>query len=158
MQFGRALQQFFQRIYNAHPRHGPVHTMKVDISNGFDRVWLSSADVPTLGMALPTTAGEEQLMAFPLVLPMGWVESPPHFCAVTENVADMANNTLHYGGHVGDIHRLDEVADSPPAYPALTVSGPVYVGRRRWRREMLPYIDIYVDDFLGLAQGSQHQR
>ena len=131
--------------------------MKVDISDGFYRVWLSSADVPKLGVALPPAAGEEQLVAFPLVLPMGWVESPPHFCAVTETVADMANDTLCYRGHVGNIHRLDEVADSPPpAYPAPPVSGPMYVGRRRRHRGMLVYIDVYVDDFLGLAKGSQH--
>ncbi|KAL7524574.1 hypothetical protein ACHAWF_001002 [Thalassiosira exigua] len=35
MQFGRALQRILQRIYDADPLHGPIHMMKVDISDGF---------------------------------------------------------------------------------------------------------------------------
>ena len=34
------------------------------------------------------------MIAIPLVLTMGWSESPPAFCATTETVADLANTIL----------------------------------------------------------------
>ena len=35
MQFGHALQQILQRMYDADPRHRPIYMMKVDIADGF---------------------------------------------------------------------------------------------------------------------------
>ena len=46
------------------------------------------------GYASPPGPEGKTMVAFPLVLPMGWVESPPQFCAVTETVADLANTVL----------------------------------------------------------------
>ena len=68
--------------------------MKVDIADGFYCVGLAPEDVPSLGVCLPPGPERKTLVVFPLVLPMGWVESPPHFCAVTETVADLANTAL----------------------------------------------------------------
>ena len=94
MQFGHALQQILQRMYNADPRHGPIYMMKVDIADGFYHVVLAPEDVPSIGVCLPPGPDGKTLVAFPLVLPMGWVESPPQFCAVTETVADLSNTVL----------------------------------------------------------------
>ena len=77
MQFGRALHRVFTTLVHAHPRYGPVHLAKIDIADGFYRVWVQIADVPKLGVVLPTAPNCEPLIAFPLALPMGWVESPP---------------------------------------------------------------------------------
>jgi hypothetical protein len=35
---------------------------------------------------MPSLPGEELMVAFPLVLPMGWVSSPPYFCALTNDI------------------------------------------------------------------------
>lgn len=35
MQFGKALQRILRLIAKADPRHGPVHLIKVDITDGF---------------------------------------------------------------------------------------------------------------------------
>ncbi len=77
MQFGRALQRVMTTIVNADPRYGPVYLSKIDIADGFYRVWLQLSHIAKLGVALPTAPGEPHLVAFPLALPMGWVESPP---------------------------------------------------------------------------------
>ena len=82
MQFGHALQQILQRMYDAYPHHGPIYMMKVDIADGFYRVGLAPEDVPSIGVCLPPGPDGKTLVAFPLVLPMGWVESPPQFCVV----------------------------------------------------------------------------
>jgi len=80
-----------RQIVLADPRYGPVHIIKVDISDGFYRIWVRLEDIPKLGVAFPVLAGEEPLIAFPLALPMGWKNSPPLFCSATETIADIAN-------------------------------------------------------------------
>ena len=94
MQFGHALQRILQRMYNTDPRHGPIYMMKVDIVDGFYCVSLVPEDVLSLGVCLPPGPDGKTLVAFPLVLPMGWVESTPQFCDLTETVANLANTEL----------------------------------------------------------------
>jgi len=159
MQYGRALQRTLQRIYDADPKHGPVHMLKVDIADGFYRVWLSAADIPKLGVALPPGPDGEQLVAFPLVLPMGWVESPPHFCAVTETVADLANDALARGDVPDTVHRLEAVAASPaPTYDVGEPAVPMRHNQPTRHGRPLAYIDVFVDDFLGLANSNRGHR
>jgi hypothetical protein len=168
MQFGRTLQRILQGIFDADPRFGPVHLIKVDIADGYYRVYINPTDIPKLGVVFPTKAGEEPMVAFPLRLPMGWVESPPYFCAAAETACDLANARLHWDPPP---HRLDAEADTPPApngptavpascspapFPASTPEPPPRLQRRRrLRRTPLAQFDLYVDDYLGAAQGSR---
>ena len=46
MQFGKTLQRLLQDIVNADPKYGPTYLCKVDISDGFYRVWLNDTDIP----------------------------------------------------------------------------------------------------------------
>ena len=91
MQFGRALERILHLIRTANPHFGPVHLGKVDLSDGFYRLYLSDSSILKLAVTFPQYPGEEQLVASPLSIPMGWVESPPAFCVATETVADLAN-------------------------------------------------------------------
>ena len=91
MQFGKANERLWSKILHAHPRFGPVHMYKLDISDGFYRVHLTTSGVLKLGVCLPPFPGQPPLVAFPLVLPMGWTNSPPIFSAFTETIADLAN-------------------------------------------------------------------
>ena len=123
MRFGRAFQRLLEDIMNADPRFGPVYLCKVDISDGFYRVWLRAEDIPKLGVAFPSERVGEHLVAFPLVLPMGWVSSPPYFCAHTETVADVTNERIMQGARPHP-HRLDRIADTtPPSNLASGLSG-----------------------------------
>ena len=112
MQFGRALERILYQIRHANPRFGPIYLSKVDLSDGFYRVKLNDSAIAKLAVALPRFPGEDQLIALPLVLPMGWVESPPYFCAVTETVADLVNQ---WPPHIQpEPHPLEEVSQTPP--------------------------------------------
>jgi hypothetical protein len=91
MQFGKALERILQAIVDANPAFGPVHLIKVDIADGFYRIWLNVQDIPKLAVAIPALDGKEPLLALPFVLPMGWTESPPYLCAAIETVTDVAN-------------------------------------------------------------------
>ncbi len=177
MQFGRALQRVLGAILDAPPEHGPCYLIKIDLSDGFYRVPVRSEDVPTLGVVLPSEQPTENpWIAFPLVLPMGWRESPPHFTSLTETITDLANQWID----VWDppLHPLEAAASSPPdvsmptpciivpppkvttttrlAAPPFPPAGPFRTTKRRRRKRRKPtlHVDVYVDDEIAVAQGS----
>lgn len=171
MQFGRALQRLLQRILMANAIHGPVYISKIDIADGFYRIQLAPYSSPNLAVLLPQHSNEEPMVAFPLVLPMGWVNSPPYFSAVTETGADMMNHRLQQNRSEPP-HRLENIALHPvlaepttPMEPALqqvpappTTHVPQHqVHKPRYRRP-LKYADVYVDDFIALVQGGTSVR
>lgn len=162
MQFGHALDRILREILLSDPALGPVKMMKIDLSDGFYRVALNIDDIPKLGIVFPTKPGEEQLIAFPLVLPMGWCNSPPHFSTVTETAADLTNARL--AADAPDIpHPLDDAAEAatPEIQEPAPVPTPLVASTEvpTERDPCLPatgrplgYADIFVDDFIGLAQ------
>ncbi|GKZ00083.1 hypothetical protein MPSEU_000961700 [Mayamaea pseudoterrestris] len=182
MQFGRTFYRLLQRIARANPRYGPVHMSKLDIADGFYRVRLLPGDIPKLGVLFPQCAGEEPLIAFPLTLPMGWIHSPPYFCAVTETICDLANQAFQCGAKSPPPHRLELQAQTLPATttptplpgsvpahgsvpPVVTVEdtpindpsvAPLPAPRQRSDILQRPvaYNDLYVDDLIALAQGN----
>lgn len=204
MQFGHALERILREILLANPAFGPVQLIKVDISDGFYRIDLNVDDIPKLGVVFPTLEGEEPLIAFPLVLPMGWKNSPPIFCTATETIADLANARLRANVKPAE-HPLDELAESIPSpsplddttseavevpslhSSSLQSSSPAGAGESlRAARETslqssppaeasvsLPTardssiasatkpvskVDIFVDDFVGMAQQHSNSR
>ena len=155
MQFGHALQQILQRMYDADPCHGPIYMIKVDTADGFYRVGLALEDVPSLRVCLPPGPDGKNLVAFPLVLLMGWVEYPPQFCAVTETVADLSNTALReQTPRPRTLHRLDQVSELTIPGLDSPITGHLDINHNRVveYKGALTYIDIFVDDFLGITQ------
>ena len=95
MQFGCALERVLWKVAMANPTQGPLYLLKIDLSDGFYCVRLHAQDAPMLGVAFPVAPGELLLTTIPLVLPMGWTESPPYFCTTTETIVDLANLYAH---------------------------------------------------------------
>ena len=162
MQFGHALERILRHILIANPAYGPTYLMKVDLSDGFYRVGLAPEDIPKLGVVFPTNPEDDPLVALPLVLPMGWKNSPPIFSTATETIADLANHAIRTQTPILSMHPLDNLAalqdqailqhptpstDLPPRDPSLPSP-----------RQSQSSIDIFVDDFIGIAQGSRHRR
>ena len=101
------------------------------------------------------------MVAFPLVRTMGWVESPPHFCAVTETVADLANIALRdQTPRLRTPHRLDQVSESTVTGLDSPITGHLDINHNRVveSKDALSYIDIFVGDFLGITQGNKAPR
>jgi hypothetical protein len=86
---------------------------KIDLADGFYHLWLATHNIPNLGVVFPTYPNEEPLVTFSLTLPMGWVESPPYFCAATKTVADLAN-AIPNNNNLPP-HPLKHLADTQPA-------------------------------------------
>jgi hypothetical protein len=94
MQFGKAIERLLNASVQAHPKCGPPLHYQVDISDGFYRITLSTSGVKKLGVLLPAFPGSPSLVAFPLILPMGWTDSPLFFCVFTEMICDLANEEI----------------------------------------------------------------
>ena len=86
---------------------------KYDISNGFYCVDLNVEDIPKLGVAFPTVPGAKPLVAFSLVLPMGWKNSPSVFSTATETIANLANQYIH-SPLEPEAHQLDDKTEAAP--------------------------------------------
>ena len=87
---------------------------------------------------------------------MGWKLSPPHFCAATETVTDLANRKFHsLDKHPVPIHPLSLKADSialpaPTPMPMLNIAVDPHLPSKR---NPTAYADVFVDDIVGIAQG-----
>ncbi len=168
MQFGYALDRILREILLADPANGTVYLLKLDISDGFYRVGLAPTDIPKLGVVFPTTDPSKPLVALPLVLPMGWSNSPPAFSTATETAADMANQLLHQQSHVPPEHPLNSLAaqlDTLHPVPDSSISSSSLPAPLQ-RDPSLPthhpsstpasYVDVFVDDFIALCQGTSN--
>ena len=152
MQWGRTFQRLLWYIHTADRRHGPVFMSKTDLSDGFYQLPLTPSGA--LKLAVPfNRADKEPYLAVPTRLPMGWTESPPAFSAMTETVADLINHQLTTDQRIPPEHPMEACASSPvpmhnptadDAHP-IKDTGPI--------RPPLAYTDVYVDDFIKLAQG-----
>lgn len=94
IQFGKALNHILWVIYTTNPRFDPVYASKIDYSDGFYHINLNPDSITKLALAFPTATGEPQLVALPLILPMGWKNSPPIFCSAVKTIADIANTRI----------------------------------------------------------------
>ena len=91
MQFDHALDRIVLNILLANPHFGTTYFNKVDISDSFYRIVLKPEDISKLAVIFPTKLGCIPLVEFPLVLPMGWINSPLVLCSSTETLADLTN-------------------------------------------------------------------
>ena len=121
MQYGRALDRLICEIVYADTALGYFYLLKADVSDRFYRIGLRPTDAPKLGLIFPSGKEEEQMVATPLTLPMGWKNSPPLFCTAMETVADLANEALRTH-QLSKQHLLDirVKAVEPPPAPLLT--------------------------------------
>jgi hypothetical protein len=96
MQFGKAIERLLKQAVQTHPRFGPLLHYKVKILDGFLPFTIHICSKEIWGVFLPTFLGLPPLVAFPLVLPMGWTYySPPFFCVFTETIFDLTNKELN---------------------------------------------------------------
>lgn len=157
MQFGHALDRTLQEILLAELALGPVHLLKLDISDSFYHIGVNVDDIPKLGVTFPMPPGTEPLIAFPLVFPMGWTNSPPIFSTAIKTIANLTTMRLHRFARPLP-HRLDNLAQSilavPPAPPSdMSALPPIALDPSLpTSGQPLPYTDVFIDDFAGTAQ------
>lgn len=154
MQFGSALQRLLQRLAYCNPALGPPLLAKIDVADGYYRVLLSPAAALHLAVCLPPDASREPLLEIPLSLPMGWSLSHPYFCAFTETCADLSNAILP----VTPTHPYATAVQPQAELPTPSNFHPLaqFPYNPSLPRCPLAYTDVYIDDFLLLAQCPCH--
>ena len=162
MQYSRALDRLLRKIVFADPALGPVYILKLDVSDGFYRIGIRLDDAPKLGLIFPSGDDEDPMVAISLTLPMGWENPPPLLCSATETVADLANESLRFH-QPSRPHRVDNRAEAVAPPPALPLAKKHSQFTRdpylqRTNEKLLACVDVFVDDFLGMAQGPRHRR
>ena len=159
MQFGRALDRILRQIVTANPNLGPISIIKTDISDGFYRVSLRWEDIPKLALSFPHVPGLPPLVALPLRLPMGWKLSPPHFCATTETITDIANRNMK-NMHLPTLpHHLSEQANTidPESYSTVKPTTIPRDPNLPTATKPLAASEVFVDDIITIAQGNSKQ-
>jgi hypothetical protein len=72
-----------------------VFMAKWNIKDGFWRMDCTKGGEWNFAHVLPQPEGGPIQLVIPTSLQMGWVESPPYFCAVTETVRDIATEYIN---------------------------------------------------------------
>ena len=78
MQYICALDHLFREIVFADPALGPAYILKADVSDGFYCIGIRPEEAPKIGLIFLSGADEYPMVAIPLMLPMGWKNSPPY--------------------------------------------------------------------------------
>jgi hypothetical protein len=132
-EIGKVLPRLLQYMHDTPPG---LHILfsKLDISDGFWRLTVRLADSYNFAYVLPQPAGEPIRIVVPAALQMGWVESPPLFCMVTESARDLTQHLVTNKVPLPH-HELEEQMKIQSVPPRARTSTPSTL------------LQVYVDDF-----------
>ena len=120
-----------------------IFMAKWDIKDGFWRLDCEEGAEWNFAYVLPQKEGEPIKLVIPTSLQMGWIESPPYFCAASETGRDIASQYAE--APVGSLENHKFIS--------LALQGTDYESFMREDEEStLRYmIEVYVDDYISLA-------
>ena len=139
-EIGKVLQRLLHYMRDT-PAGLHILFSKLDISDGFWRLVVREEDSFNFAYVLPQLPGQPTRIVVPRAVQMGWTESPPLFCAVTETARDviqlLVTNDVELMYH--PIERYMEIEDVPI---------------RARADEPTELLQVYVDDFCNAATQS----
>jgi hypothetical protein len=148
-QMGHELDRIIHAMAEA-DEDAKVFMTKFDIKDGFWRLDCEDGEEWNFAYVLPRREGEPIKLVVPSSLQMGWVESPPNFCAASETARDVAGWYAEMPMGTLAEHKFTEHAMKNEALAALPEQCKV--------KEFKYTIGVYVDDFTALAQAKSRQQ
>ncbi len=141
-QMGHALHRVIHAFAEA-DESAKIFMAKFDIKDGFWRLDCQAGEEWNFAYVLPQEEGKPIKLVVPTSLQMGWVESPPYFCAASETARDVAEQYAET--RVGSLptHKFISHAmagQDVESLPETGGNGPLQY-----------FIDVYVDDFIPMA-------
>ena len=92
MHFGRAFPHILQAIWEADTVKGPVLVSKLDVTYAYQSGNIYPSQSGAFAYVVPLYPDNDCIIiCVDLVLPMGWLDSPKFFCAISETFPDAAN-------------------------------------------------------------------
>ena len=157
MQYGQALDRLLRDIVYADPDIGYVYLLKANVSDGFYCIGLRSEDTTKLSLILPSGEDKEPMVATPLMLSMGWKNLPPYY--VLPRKQQRISSTIPFLPISTAERNRAEAIVPPPAPPLAEEHAKLTHNPQQLRPKatLLAYMDVFVDDLLGLAQGPWHR-
>jgi hypothetical protein len=129
-----------------------VFMAKWDIKDGFWRLDCAQGEEWNFAYVLPQHGGKSTTLVVPNSLQMGWIESPPYFCAASETGRDVAEQYIEMPiGTVPD-HKFLPETQASEAYNSLPEATPSPHDAFRY------LIEVYVDDYIGLATAASRRQ
>ena len=119
---------------------------KWDVKDGFWRMMCEEGEEWKFSYVPPQPAGEPVKLVVPTSLHVGWVESPPYFCAALETAQDIA---MEYANTpVGSLptHKFTHYMQGHKAAYVLPPEDTLHPGQG-FRYS----IEVYVDDFMSIV-------
>jgi hypothetical protein len=140
------LGQSFSRIIHAFAEaeeDAKIFMAKWDIKDGFWCMDCEQGEEYNFAYVLPQEEDMPITLVVPTSLQMGWVESPPYFCAATETARDIASDYW------------DTPAGSLPHHKFAThATGDKEFNKLRRTSEIVGFfyaLKVYVDDFMSIV-------
>eukprot|EP00956_Cyclotella_meneghiniana_P003235 scaffold3946_cov41-Cyclotella_meneghiniana.AAC.2 len=147
-QLGHSLERIIHAFAEA-PEDAKIFMAKFDIKDGFWRLNAEQGYEWNFAYVLPQREGEPTKLVVPLSLQMGWVESPPYFCAASETARDVAAQYTELPVGTQKDNKFIEYAMGNEAVKNLPEHD---------ESDLRYFIDVYVDDFLSLAIATSRQQ
>jgi hypothetical protein len=145
-QLGHALCRIIHAFAEA-DKNAKIFMAKWDIKDGFWRMDCEAGEEYNFAYVLPQEEGKPITLVVPTSLQMGWVKSPPYFCATTETARDIASE--YCDTTIGSIppHKFVKYVTGDEAFNELPVTaegGGTNAG--------LHYaLEVFVDDFMSIV-------
>ena len=142
-QLGHSLQRVIHAFAEA-DEDAKIFMAKYDIKDGFSRLDCQEGEEWNFCYVLPQEPGKPVVLVKPTSLQMGWVESPPYFCAASETARDVAVDYAEVPLGTLPKHKFTAYAMKGADAQAL----PEKVSNNRG---FAYFVDVYVDDFIPMA-------
>jgi hypothetical protein len=136
-QLGHSLKRLIHAFAEA-DNDAVILLAKWDIRDGFWRLNCYQGEEWNFCYVWPQAPGEPRRLVVPTSLQMGWVESPPYFCAASETARDIAVEYIKTTVGGLPAHKFDQWAGATMA----NIDMGHQMGPLRYVQE------VYVDDFI----------
>jgi hypothetical protein len=121
-----------------------IFMAKWDIKDGFWQMDCTTGEEWNCAYVLPQEDGKPVTLVVPTLLQMGWVESPPYFCAATETSRDVTMEYIETKISLLPSHKFQHYAMDSPDYTDLPETAIESKGFGYM-------VEVYVDDFMSLV-------
>ena len=148
-QLGYSLQRIIHAFAQAHPDE-KIFMAKWDIKDGFWRLDCEEGEEWNFAYVLPQEEGMPAKLVVPTSLQMGWIESPPYFCAASETGRDVAADYVETEIGTLPAHKFLKYSASGKDFESLP---------KQSDDEGLKYlVECYVDDYISIAIPTSQQQ
>ncbi len=152
-QLGHSLSRIIHAFAEA-PAESKIFMAKWDIKDGFWRMDCKAGEEYNFAYVLPQEKGKPIRLVVPTSLQMGWVESPPYFCAATKTARDIA--LTYCDTNVGSLtpHKfIHHVTGEDVDFNALPITSLGSASNN------LHYaLEVYMDDFMSIVIPTSQQQ